>query len=425
MSEQEIKSILDSATKQSLLEILSEEMDVNSMLNSLPSKELIIPTIRKQLGIDEDEIPNQIDRNRIDVIYSSLKNVVGMHLAEMVKDILMRPILLNELKNIPDIDSLNPIESKRYLIPLLDFEESYVNTENWKKAATLLEIAETLVSNITGSIKPELETRINSNWGIYFWKRGKYDLSKSKFEKALELAQEVGDKKLLAKVYHGLGVLYGDYAEDKKVAIRYNEKCIKILSELDESDSSILRMKASVFNNIGVAYHKMEDLDSENKEEHLRNSAKNYDEALKFAREIGYSYMEGWVLFNAGEIYAFLGDLEKAENYLIEARDIFEQKLPNDRGLSGVEMLDSVIYMQKGEFDNALESINKSLELRERLKEPRRIADALVLRGDIYVRKNEVENAKSDYETALRIYDSIGSKDSIKRIEEKLEKLFN
>lgn len=419
MSNLEVQTILDNIAKQSLLEILSEKVDVESMLMGLPRKELIFAVIKKQVG--DKQIPNYMEADKINSIYNSLKSIVGVHLADTVRDVLMRPILLNELKSIVDIHSLDPIESKKYLVPLLDFEESYVNTQSWRKAATLLEIADKLAHNITGSIKSKMEARINNDWGIYYWKRGKYELSESKFKLALESAQKTKDDKLLAKVYYGLGVLYGDYEGDKNIAIEYNEKSLDILSRIGESDPSLMRMKASIFNNIGVAYHKMADIDLESREEHLRDAAKNYENSIKISRDIGYSYMEGWVLFNAGEVYAFLGDLEKAEQCSMESRDIFENTLRNDKGLSGVEMLDAIIYMQKGELDEAVKHVNESLELREKLKEPRRIADALVLRGDIYLRLDDAESAGKDYKTALEIYHSINSKDSVERVEGKLK----
>lgn len=86
-------------------------------------------------------------------------------------------------------------------------------------------------------------------------------------------------------------------------------------------------------------------------------------------------------------------------------------------------MLDAVISLEKGELEKALEHINTSLELREELKEPRRVADALVCRGDIYLELDKKDDSEADYQKSLDIYSSIGSYDGVERVKRKLENL--
>ena len=110
-----------------------------------------------------------------------------------------------------------------------------------------------------------------------------------------------------------------------------------------------------------------------------------------------------------GEIYAILGQLDKAEECSRKSRRIYTEETPNERGLSGVEMLDAVISMERKEFRSAIESIDRSMEIRQRIGEPRRIADALDLRGDIRLASGDMEGAAEDYREAQAIYESIGS----------------
>ena len=159
---------------------------------------------------------------------------------------------------------------------------------------------------------------------------------------------------------------------------------------------------------------------AEDRERYLAEPAMNYEEALALARSIHFTKMIGWVLFNAGEIYAMQGQLNKAVRYSTESRKIFSIEYPNERGLSGVEMLDAIIFMKGLDYANALESIDRSIHLREREKEPRRIADAIALRGDIHMASGKIIEAAENYRNAHAIYQSIGSDAGVSRMMEKL-----
>jgi len=299
----------------------------------------------------------------------------------------------------------------------------------------MLILADDFAKHVTGLIKPRVYARMDNNWGIYLWKCGDYAEAEKKLQKAnagiselikkhgAEIQKEEDIEKnnyLYARILHGFGTLYGDFLEDKTQAIEFNQKCLQQLVKIEKTYKT-QRMETSVLNNIGVAYHKMAEIFPEKQVEYLSEAVKSYESALEVSRSINHANMTGWLLFNAGEVYALLGNFEKAEECAAESRKIFTEESPGERGLSGVEMLDAVIYMQKGDYNQALEHITKSLELREKLNEPRRIADALDYRGDIYIELNKKTEAKADYEKANLIYSSIGSQDKIKKTTEKIE----
>jgi tetratricopeptide (TPR) repeat protein len=272
------------------------------------------------------------------------------------------------------------------------------------------------------------------DWGIYLWKCGDYSEAEKKFEKAnagisvllnkhgkeiTDPAEITKNIELRARVLHGFGVLYEDFIEDKRKAIEYFKDCLSALSKLEETYKN-KKMKTSILNNLGVAYHKMSELHPDERVQHLNESIMHYEAALATARSIRYTKMVGWLLFNAGEIYALLGQLEKAMDYSRESRKIFSEEVVSDRGMSGVETLDAVINMQKKDYSEAMECINKSIELREKIGEPRRIADAVDYRGNVYLAFGERSKAAEDYQRANAIYKSIGSQAGIKRTEDKI-----
>jgi tetratricopeptide (TPR) repeat protein len=441
MDEREIKLALMEAARQNMLEILEEEMRLENVLSDLPETTMVISIIKKQLGLDkESELPGDLDKEQIIKVSETIKNSLGAAVSDAFKDVIKQPKLLKALQKLysthsDDFSSLDSLLSTRYADVLLDFAERYMETPNWKKTEALLITAESLVKNITGAAKPRLYARMDVDWGIYLWKCGDYSEAEKKFEKAnagisvllnkhgkeiTDPAEITKNIELRARVLHGFGVLYEDFLEDKRKAIEYFKDCLSALSKLEETYKN-KKMKTSLLNNLGVAYHKMSELHPDERVGHLNESITHYEAALATARSIRYTKMVGWLLFNAGEIYALLGQLEKAQNYSRESRKIFSEEVVSDRGMSGVEMLDAVINMQKKDYSEAMECINNSIELREKIGEPRRIADAVDYRGNIYLASGEKGKAAEDHQRANAIYKSIGSQAGIKKTEEKIK----
>jgi tetratricopeptide (TPR) repeat protein len=438
MDAQEIKIALMEAARQSMLEILEEEMRLENLLSDRPETEMIITILKKQLNLNKDmDLPIDMDTEQIKKVSEAIKNSLGEGISEAFKEMIKQPKLLKALKNLftthsNDFSTLDTILSKRYADVLLDFAERYMETPNWKKTQALIITADSLVRNVTGAVKPRLYARMDVTWGIYLWKCGDYSEAENKLNKAnagvsvllkkqskdTEPAEITRNMELRARVLQGFGILYGDLQDDKTKAIQCYNDCLSSLSSLGETYKN-KKMKTSILNNLGVTHHKMSEMHPEERINHLNQAAKHYEEALATARSIHYTKMEGWILFNAGEIYALLEQYEKAEKYLHDSRKIFGEDIVSDRGMSGVEMLDAVISMQKKDYANALKSINKSIELREKIGEPRRIADAVDFRGDIRMASGDRASAFVDYNLAYAIYSSIGSLAGIKKIEKK------
>ena len=441
MDEKEIKSALLEAAKQNMLEILEEEIRLENLLAELPETEMIISIMKKQLNMDAGaSLPEDFSKEDIIKLSEAIKISLGESISTAFKDVLRQPKLLRALKTLhsthaEDIGSMDPVLSKRYAEVLLDFAERYMETPNWKKTEALIIMAEYLIKNVTGNAKPRLFARLDVNWGIYLWKCGDYSEAEKKLQKAnagitvllKKHDKEVTDQteinrnlELHARIMLGFGVLYGDSREDKTQAIKYYKECLDLLSKVEALYKN-RKMRASILNNLGVTCHRMAEIHPAGREKYLNEALSHFEEGLESARSIHLSKMEGWILFNTGEIYALLGKLDKAERYSLNARVIFTEETPSERGLSGVEMLDAVINIEKKEFPKALESIERSIVLREKLKEPRRLADALDMRGDIQKALGNFKEAAYDYRLAHAIYASIGSAAGMNRVEPKMK----
>lgn len=443
MDEHEIRMALQEAARQNMLGILDEETHLINLLSDLPETGLIISIIRTQLGLERGtDLPSDLKKEQIVKVSKAIENNLGPAMSEAFKEVAKQPKLMKALKKLfsthsEDYEDLDPLLSRRYADVLLDFAERYMETPDWKRTQAVLIITESLVKNVTGAAKPRLYARMDVNWGIYLWKCGDYSWAGNRLEKAQagitallkKHGKEITDpaeirknKELQARVLLSLGILYGDYYEDKSKAIESYEESLTILEGLEDSFKN-KKMRTRLLNNLGVTHQIMAEMDPDERTDHLNESAIYYDIALSTARSIRFTTMVGWILFNAGEVHAMLGDLDKAEEYSRESRRIFGEETPGDRGMSGVEMLDALINLRKGDHAKALECINRSIELREQLGEPRRIADAVESRGDIRRAAGDAEGALEDYRQANAIYKSIDAKAGIKKTKEKIKSL--
>ncbi len=440
MDDWEIRWALLEAARQNMVDILDEELHLERLLSDLPDPDVIFGMVRNRLELPGDApLPDDLSKDEIGDIVKAVNLSLGHAVSEAFKEAVKQPKLLKAIRNLfsthpENFDSLGPEMSARYANVILDFSEKYVETPNWIKTQSLIIIADSLVNNITGPERSLLDARLEVNWGIYLWKCGDYSEAERKFQNAndsvtgllnipgrkADPAQAAMDIELHSRVLMGFGLLYGDLLEDKSKSIGFNKACLARLSLLEESYRRS-KIKTSILNNLGVAYQRMAEQFPQDREKHLMEAALHYEEALSIARGIHFTKMVGWILFNAGEIYAFLGQFEKAERYSAESRRLFSVNVPNERGLSGVEMLDAVIAKEKKNYPVALDSITRSILLREKANEPRRIADALELRGDIHLAMGNQGKASENYRNAHAIYQSIGSEAGVRKMAGKLK----
>lgn len=452
LNETEVKAVRKEAAKQTLLEILSQEFNLEDFFSDLPEPATVLNIIKNKTNLNQDAATimryddvYSIDKEKIGEIIDAVALSQGKNISVSVKETIKHLKGLSLLKKMYDekedlFEKLEPVHSKLFAEALMALEEQYVSGKNWKKSESILVVAEDFVKKVTGVVKPRLYATMDADWGIYLWKCGDYAESEKKLKKANAGIQELIKKHgteiqkeeeieqnsyLYARILHGFGTLYGDFLEDKAQAIEYNKKCIEQLKKIQKTQKNYKaqRMETSVLNNMGVAYHKMAENFPEKSAEYLIEAVNCYESSIELSRELNHKRMTGWLLFNAGEVYALLGNFEKAESCSAESRKIYTEDFPSERGISGVEMLDAVINLQKGDYKTALEYINKSLEIREKLNEPRRIADALECRGDIYLEMDEKTKAITDYQSASLIYVSICAQDKIKKLKDKLELL--
>jgi class 3 adenylate cyclase len=231
---------------------------------------------------------------------------------------------------------------------------------------------------------------------------GDLDLALNAFFKSIDVAAEVKYIEGEASAYISVGDVYSIMGNSDN-AQKYYNKSIQILR--NTSDSITL---ASALLNAGDDFF---------------NSGK-YEKALIYFEESGRIFKEkkyvigtAYNLGNSGMVYAIQGKDSIAEQKINEAISILEE-LEDYYPIAVYLTYMSNIYLKKNDFDNALSYANRSLELSAKVGLKEQISDA-------YLQLSKLYELSGDPDPALKYYKNhISYKDSVQNIEA-VQKLAN
>jgi tetratricopeptide (TPR) repeat protein len=154
------------------------------------------------------------------------------------------------------------------------------------------------------------------NLGAAAWYRGKGKEAIPLFEKALEIRKELGDRKGEANSLDNLGITY-QQLNDHQRAIDYFEQALTICRDLGDQ-----RGESNELGNLGIAYYLVGDHD---------RAIDYYDQALDKRRKVGDRRGEAYDLCNLGVVYAKMGRYQRAIIYYELAVEI-HRELGDRRG---------------------------------------------------------------------------------------------
>ncbi|MFW6142208.1 MAG: tetratricopeptide repeat protein [Candidatus Saliniplasma sp.] len=138
----------------------------------------------------------------------------------------------------------------------------------------------------------------------------------------------------------------------------------------------------------------------------------DFKEALETCKDFGGDREYADIYLGLGNIYFYMGEIDKSIKYLDRALDKWEQ-VGNRRGKSSTLNSLGIVHLNKGNLDKALEYYEKSLDIRKQRKEKRDIFSTLTNIGTIYLRKGELEKAFDHYNDSLKVWKEIGDKQGI------------
>jgi CHAT domain-containing protein/Tfp pilus assembly protein PilF len=212
-----------------------------------------------------------------------------------------------------------------------------------------------------------------------------------KYNEALPLWREVGDKRGEAYTLNQIGLVRSRTGEPKK-AIEFYEQSMALWREVGDRLN-----EANELANIGTAYWRLSD-----SEKALEYNGR----ALSLAKAAGYREVEALALNNIGAEYGASGQPQEALKY-------FGQALPliGNRKLQAVTLNNMAAdCIQLGEYQRAAEYLGRSLPLRRAVGDKRGEAMTLHNIGRVNADLGEPAQALEYYKQALALIREVGDR---------------
>jgi tetratricopeptide (TPR) repeat protein len=197
-----------------------------------------------------------------------------------------------------------------------------------------------------------------------FWLTGDFDLRFKNLNIALNIAEEINYEEGIAYCYNDLGVFYHNKG-DRKKAKEYYEKSLVIYQSLDNS-----YMTAVCTQNIGSYYRDHGQLDI---------ALEHYIKARELVKKDRLEEKGVFLspLSNIGLVYLMQGKLKEAQEIMKELIPIYEKKHWKEAVARTLRHI-SLTHLFFGDAGKAIETSEKSLQIREEIGNKLRIAESLV-----------------------------------------------
>ena len=240
--------------------------------------------------------------------------------------------------------------------------------------------------------------KILKSLGITAYQSGDYDLSLEYYDRAISSYNQVGDSGGVAAVYNNIGLVHKILGANDK-ALEYYEKAsslqLKLGHELAAANTEI---------NIAGIYFQNGQLD--------QAYDAYYKSQLEF-KKAGDSMNYAIATYGIANIYWQWDQNDEALNLLDKALAIY-QKQEALLDMSRAYYTKGLIYAyDKGDYQKALEMFSFSLDLREKIGNPKGIANAIVNIANIWMEQERYNDAFELYNRGLRIHTTIGHIDGV------------
>ena len=216
----------------------------------------------------------------------------------------------------------------------------------------------------------------------------------AKWEEALKLYREAGDRRGEAFTLTNIGQVYSDLEEQQK-ALEYYSQSLPLSRAVGDR-----KQEATILNSIGSAYSYLGE----------KQKAREYfSQSLPLHREVGNRYGEARALNNIGLVYLELGENQKAKEYYSQSLPLFRSI--GDRGGESTTLSNiGLAYSKLGESQKALEYYRQSLTLAQARGDRRGEAIALNNIGKVYSELGENQKAKEYYSQSLPLRRAVGDR---------------
>ncbi len=339
---------------------------------------------------------------RIDSLENILYNSLSYNLSQNEKITIC--VSLSELYTETSCE-----KQVEYAIRALILSEEMSDEENLMKSLTLLSDAYYKLNNYDKSI--EYSTRL---YNIYhtqnneieagealqmiarnYYSGSNYIESKEYYEKALDIFKKNQHFEGIATTLHEMASILGHWGEYDE-ALNKNQEALKFWEEINNKVGI-----ASAYNGIGRIYEELGEFD---------NAFDYYRKSLNLYQELKKSSEIVTMTLHLGDIYLKRGVHDKALEYYFRAELIGKEIINNDK-LTAI-ILGSIgeAYNDKGDYLKALDYLEKSTNILNRLGDKMMLSKSYTQLGLIYSNVMDYQKSLAYFKQGLGIAEEINFK---------------
>lgn len=253
--------------------------------------------------------------------------------------------------------------------------------------------------------------------GLGYYFKGDYWQTVVHWEQSLNSYEAINDIVGVSNILNNIGAVYYNEGDDTKALDHY----LRSLTAAEEAADTFRIVTASL--NIGTVYLKRQSTHNQAQEYYLA--------ALPLIEIMGDHDAEGTVFVNLGEIYYGKSDLDSSlytdlshyasdrALYLDTALYYYEKSLEAFKQSTAGNIPFAMtcigkVYMQREEFDKAIEIQNEAYEIAEASDAKLDMTASLLGLAETYVQQGDVISAISTYKNAEILAEEIGAKNELR-----------
>ncbi|WP_293359475.1 MULTISPECIES: tetratricopeptide repeat protein [unclassified Microcoleus] len=276
-----------------------------------------------------------------------------------------------------------------------------------EKAITLETQAMEIFERI-GDIKMKAAT-LHQLAGIYA-NQGEVENAIAFYQQSLELKEKIGDVQGKAATLHNLAIIYANQGEVEKAIAFYQQSL-----ELKEKIGDVQGKAATLHQLAGIYANKGE----------VEQAIAFYQQSLELKEKIGNVQGKAATLHNLAIIYANQGEVEQAIAFYQQSLEL-KEKIGDVQGKAATLHNLAIIYANQGEVEQAIAFYQQSLELEEKIGDFQGKAATFAMLGQLLAdEKGDFDEALNYLQQSLEILQHLRSPDAetVKRIISRIQQM--
>ena len=225
-----------------------------------------------------------------------------------------------------------------------------------------------------------------------FKSKGEFIKAEEHHLKALQMRNEIGDKKGEASHYVNLGTVFHSLGKYAKAEECY-EKALAISKEIGHKNG-----QAATYENLGVLFQSVGE---------CVKAEEYFQKALQIRIEIGDKKGEASCYGNQASVFLLLHEYEKAKIFSEKALQI-RIEIGDQHGIARNYEHQGVLFRELGEYDKAEEHLRKSLQIRKKIGDKQGKTFCYGQLGSLFRCVGQYSKAKKFHEKALELSYKIG-----------------